>query len=275
MIKCYISKKDGFYKNYEEWEKAYLPWLRNMVSQYGPYNDPDIDGTEYYIALTIFLNNWEVKFFKEEQQLVYSPCSNPFGICAKGKYDKSVRFYLKSDQLGFSAPQRNGNHPYDWFLKNYNGKDDKEKLVCKWVYYTRTIGGGFLWPLEGNENDGWNTNPYINISRGILKRQQDRVDLTLNLIKQFYLNGIDAKYFSKDRNLYKWLSRFGKKEEGWKRYVDYFKFNAFFINDDLNSSSLKLSKLKKNVFLSDEPWKTETYLDDLCDKIQERSRRMD
>ena len=169
---------------------------------YDLYEDPDTTHdkpkSDFYKNLADFLNNRESEFvideiFKEEDRWKYefsSDCPGSIKVL-KGK---DLVMHLRSDQFGFSAPRRVSN--YSNTLKNkypywrYITQDDavppmnkriETVLNCVWI--TRGIGGSFLWPIV---KKGGNFKSLYNIYRGIRSYIQDRVDLTLLEIKEFY-----------------------------------------------------------------------------------------
>jgi hypothetical protein len=192
--------------------KKYLEWLAAKPDN--PYRDPDSVTTkvkEYYEELAEFLNKQEGKVLNKQEdkdkeshkkwnyKFIYEDKNNEdyknvYGIAVfeKEANDETLLFFLKSDQLGFSAPD--GNHIYDVYLENMatQGCTDKatNEIIC-WILSTRTLGGGFLWPMEKKGDGTWNTNPDINSKRGgsKLRREsyiEDRVDLTLWEIKHYF-----------------------------------------------------------------------------------------
>ena len=140
-------------------------------------------------------------------------------------------FYLKSDQLGFSAPTNEKVYPYDLFLIKSRDIDKALKQVANWIVFSRTIGGSFLWPEQFYKK--------YNLSRGgkiDSKNQyyiQDRVDLTLWEIFYWYENNDSSnKKVTKMTSvndekatdaLEKWLSHF----KTFETYIEFFCFQDF------------------------------------------------
>lgn len=164
-------------------------------------------------------------------------------------------FQLKSDQFGFSyldkqdKPKNHPYHPYNVYLYGINEDDLNKALdnVEDWKTKTRIVGGSFLWPIEENDKT---YNPIYNVRRGgncNYKKSfsfkgnhyiQDRVDLTLFEIKEFYAQykinkkvdnkNILIKCLKKNNSkLYEFLSLFGIGEEGFKSYIKFFAFDDF------------------------------------------------
>jgi hypothetical protein len=173
----------------------------------------------------------------------------PPAIRVKDKLKKQVVMYLRSDQFGFSAPQPAGAwDPHKYPYARYLYLKGDEKVVSECIWQTRTIGGVFLWPIVKRGNK-WASQ--YNISRGVRSYIEDRVDLTLNEIKQFYevwnenkelpeegkikkvKEGLDDRGILLLRNeaeyetMCKWLSHF----HSFEKYVDFFVLNSFVIEE--------------------------------------------
>ena len=151
----------------------------------------------------------------------------------KIKKNKDI-FYLKSDQLGFSAPINEKVYPYDLFLIKSRDIDKALEQVANWIISSRTIGSSFLWPEQFYKK--------YNLSRGgkIDSKNkyyiQDRVDLTLWEIFYWYENNINndssnnkvTKMTSVNDeeatdDLEKWLSHF----KTFETYIEFFSFQDF------------------------------------------------
>ena len=254
------TEKDEFVKRYAEW----------MGKPQGvcPYKDPDeVSGLnyEFYGEITEFLQN-------QKQQKKYSNCFDAGWkfekpepepkkkypedrtiALKKSEDDDEAYLYLTSDQFGFSAITKEDRtwspikYPYAKYL--YNGGNKVQVALTVWN--TRTIGGSFLWP-KVEDNRGYWVSTY-NTERGVGKNPvhvdddfyiEDRVDLTLYEIKEFYEAYIESKDYdsvkknmSKDslilrycdsKEIFIWLSLFGTFEN----YVNFFCFNDFVNNID-------------------------------------------
>ncbi len=273
--KSYLVRSDyTLYEKYDDWKEDYTEFLelfsdgnktytlnhegwvvekrnkRNVVT--GPYRDPDGNCFEFYKDLATFLNEREVEHIKQEQYH-YEAWGKPFGIKVINNKGE-LQFYLKSDQFGFSRPSTEHKHPYDVYLylnDEDSLKKDKVEQVCEWIYYSRTIGGSFLWPtnmMKGSYYANYNTarggsNPFEDgkYKGGKYKNYpiEDRVDLTLLDIFLYYNNKdysdkwnktILYKWFENEKNegankkiANQWLGHFGSFE----KYVDFFCFNDF------------------------------------------------
>ena len=146
-----------------KWKKEYIARFRtsyisplkktNLVNAL--YCDPDTTykkslDNHFFERLVTFLNEQE-DHFSEEKDFDKKPR-------LEGKYEyefemnKGIKvtsdnekdgFYLKSDQLGFSAPTNEKVYPYDLFLIKSRDIDKALKQVANWIVSSRTIGGFF------------------------------------------------------------------------------------------------------------------------------------
>lgn len=237
-----------------KWKKEYIARFRtsyisplkktNLVNAL--YCDPDTTykkslDNHFFERLVTFLNEQE-DHFSEERDFDEKPR-------LEGKYEykfevnKGIKvtsdneedsFYLKSDQLGFSAPTNEKVYPYDLFLIKSRDIDKALKQVANWIVSSRTIGGSFLWPEQFYKK--------YNLSRGgkIDSKNkyyiQDRVDLTLWEIFYWYENNKNNDSSNKkvikmtsvnDEKatdaLKKWLSHF----KDFETYIEFFCFEDF------------------------------------------------
>lgn len=275
-------KDEKYYNSIEEWKEVYKPFLRQLYNndkiagQYkDPYRDPDsyyTNAKKFYRDMATFLNKSEVKLKdKLNGEFVYSYDEDEKFI--KVVEGEETLFYLKTDQLGFSAPSEKRSHPYDTYIKiiKQSNDENKEKAienaiedVAKWVYESRTIGGAFLWALEDNYS-GSSDKPkpqhdfqYNRIRGGSEKGGsyiEDRVDLTLLEIKtvlETENNCLLANQYKYKKNMQRWLNHF--KKEGYsafETYVEFFCFDAFvyeksniinILSLDLKESEISSSK---------------------------------
>ena len=237
-----------------KWKKEYIARFRtsyisplkktNLVNAL--YCDPDTTykkslDNHFFEKLVTFLNEQE-DHLSEERDFDEKPR-------LEGKYEykfevnKGIKvtsdneedsFYLKSDQLGFSAPTNEKVYPYDLFLIKSRDIDKALKQVANWIVSSRTIGGSFLWPEQFYKK--------YNLSRGgkIDSKNkyyiQDRVDLTLWEIFYWYENNKNNDSSNKkvikmtsvnDEKatdaLKKWLSHF----KDFETYIEFFCFEDF------------------------------------------------
>ncbi len=238
-------------------------WISEYISgksiNYDKYKDPDVESSKnypFYEDLTVFLNAREEKVGGLNGRYVYHfNRTDPYGIEVRemktsGDVTGPV-FYLKSDQLGFSAPCEERKYPYDRYIRLAEGEEDALKKVAEWIYRTRGIGGSFLWPMEPDVRGGWKENPAINSNRGgsdpfdekgVYKGGgydkywiEDRADLTLFEIKRVldYISGHGADGILwncclPESNLMKWLKHFGSFE----KYTEFFCFGPFLCDGD-------------------------------------------
>ena len=252
---CWDNKGKEETEKYE-FVKRYAEWM-GKPQGVCPYKDPDeVSGLnyEFYGEITKFLKkqqerysicfDYEWKFEEPESEKKY-PEDRTIAL-KKSEDDDEAYLYLTSDQFGFSANENiydNKNdrlkkqYPFVKYVENYGGSDS---LVGETIWYTRTIGGSFLWPKV--DQNGWRS--LYNENRGVGSYIEDRADLTLYEIKEFYdeyaykkddsdfnrvinkgsilLNDDDAKY------IYDWLSIF----KNFKTYVDFFCFDDFVNKED-------------------------------------------
>ncbi len=273
----YLIKNDYTLYDRASWEKDYIEWLNHKYllkeKCVNPYNDPDTSSYQYYKDLSIYLNKKE-----KDEKYTYEPWGMPLGI--RVKKDGTTLFFLYSDQLGFSEHKKNNDSPYEMYLRNRMDKGFKR--VANWIYNTRTLGGGFLWPYEVN-SQGHIGRKMFNTSRG--SHQDDRVDLTINLIKNFYnISEDDCKgHFSRDKNLFKWLRRFGNGPEGFKNWMDFMALDVF-CDDKMNvkniiskeeNSVLGREQITGNGFEINATQEIGFMLDKVCTLITNRTRKME
>ena len=269
---CWDNKGKEETEKYE-FVKKYAEWIENPRQGECPYSDPDevnnninyVKNSEFYKALTYFLCSKEkiqescdfVLEFKEPTDLEDKSRKKPGDRTITVQKDENDYLYLTSDQFGFSANKKgiydeknhklNEKYPFVKYVKNGGVKS----LVGDTIWNTRTIGGSFLWP-KVEDNRGYWVSTY-NTERGVGKNPvhvdddfyiEDRVDLTLYEIKEFYEAYIESKDYdsvkknmSKDslilrycdsKEIFIWLSLFGTFEN----YVNFFCFNDFVNNID-------------------------------------------
>ena len=274
-MKSYCWGKEGKEETEKyEFVKKYAEWIENPRQGKCPYSDPDevnndinyVKNPEFYIALTDFLKCSKEKIqescgfvleFKEPTNLEDESRKMPGDRTITVQKDENDYLYLTSDQFGFSANKKgiydeknhklNEKYPFVKYVKNGGVKS----LVGDTIWNTRTIGGSFLWP-KVEDNRGYWVSTY-NTERGVGKNPvhvdddfyiEDRVDLTLYEIKEFYEAYIESKDYdsvkknmSKDslilrycdsKEIFIWLSLFGTFEN----YVNFFCFNDFVNNID-------------------------------------------
>ncbi len=232
--------------DFNKWKKRYMGDF--LVSYIGIENKP-LDVRNNYFDPDGAYNNGKnhlffehlVKFLRKSEDCFSDELEGCFKyelevgkgikVSGKDKYGDAIQeFYLRSDQLGFSAPSNDKSHPYDFFIAK---SEDKEKAiiqVCDWVSKTRTIGGSFLWPMQFYKK--YNLNRGGKITSNKKYYIQDRVDLTLQEIQNWYLRvrnpdigNHDILYNDNtaDSNLDIWLQHF----KDFDTYVDFFCFDEF------------------------------------------------
>lgn len=235
-------------------KNEYIKYLQGEIEwDSSLYTDPDQTHykgkeSEFYCWLVAYLNAMEAKYCKNQwnYEVVEASEGNktPSGINVTIKDDKvtKVVMNLRSDQFGFTAPQGerggkywNNKYPYAKYL---NEKEDYE-FVADVIWNTRSNGGSFIWPITNTKTDGiprWAS--VYNVRRGVNSYIEDRVDLTLCEIKEFYkcyaeaLNKEELIDKMKSNILLKsadsndiinWLSHF----ETFENYVNFFSFESF------------------------------------------------
>ncbi|MBP9001231.1 MAG: hypothetical protein KBG05_04160 [Lachnospiraceae bacterium] len=254
-MKSYCWGKEGKEETEKyEFVKKYAEWM-GKPQGVCPYKDPDeVSGLnyEFYGEITKFLKkqqerysicfDYEWKFEEPESEKKY-PEDRTIAL-KKSEDDDEAYLYLTSDQFGFSAITKEDRtwsplkYPYAIYERCYKG--DKS-LIGDTIWYTRTIGGSFLWPKVKCRRN-WQSS--YNLNRGVSSYIEDRVDLTLYEIKEFYDEYVYKKEASdlKDKlknkgsillrdsdaeAIYNWLSIF----KDFKTYVDFFCFNDF-VNEE-------------------------------------------
>lgn len=248
---CWDNKGKEETEKYE-FVKKYAEWIEEPQGTC-PYKDPDEVGNnpQFYSDITKFLTKQKGNYFDKEWEFEEpkpkrkSPEDRTITLkLKKNEDDKEAYLYLTSDQFGFSAITKEDRtwsplkYPYAIYERCYKG--DKS-LIGDTIWYTRTIGGSFLWPKVKCDSN-WKSS--YNLYRGVNSYIEDRVDLTLYEIKEFYeayikLEDCDSvkKNMSKDslilrysdsKEIFIWLSLFGTFEN----YVDFLCFDDFVNKED-------------------------------------------
>lgn len=116
-------------------------------------------------------------------------------------------FYLSSDRAVATFTK--------WKkLKHITTQIPQDRL-SQFIETTETIGGIIIWP--STQVDG---QPTINASRGFNSKISDRLDLTLECIRRYYLD-LDSPLFETFKRYDSFFQLFGD----FKGYVDFFLFN--------------------------------------------------
>lgn len=190
-----------------------------------PYTDPDTSHNNehslFYINLERYLNKKFYKMFCE-----FHSNNNPTGLSIINS-----NIVLRSDQFGFSAPHNSyawnkNKYPYAKYLN----KTNDSKKIADIIWKTRTLGGSFLWPIVYCKSDGKYCSVY-NKTRGICSYIEDRVDLTLLEIKDFYeifLNKYDYPRIKEKMNengyiILKSQNNHGTEDDDSKKVYDWLK----------------------------------------------------
>ena len=254
-------------------KREYTRYLGKEEPWHGQYIDPDTTyrniESPFYRKLTDFLmtrkndDNWTYRFCSN-----YSKNNeNPAGIWVNDSSSLNPILYLRSDQFGFSAPQKenrawNRKYPYASYL-NLGGE---KEFVTECIWDMRTLGGCFLWPIIHIGNQ-WKS--VYNIHRGVSSYIEDRVDLSLYEIKIFY--DLIEKYADESNQMISKrltdegyiLLKYSDKEEicnwlrhfkSFKGYVEFFCFRPFVDEQyqiiDITKSKLKYDEAGKDGFTS-------------------------
>ena len=222
-----------------EWKKAYVKsFTTSYVSELQKpnsvralYCDPDTTykkgfNHHFFEQLVKFLNKRECRLKdKVEGEYEYT-FEEDKGIKVEAKKNNDI-FYLKSDQLGFSAPINEKVYPYDLYLMKSEATKVEREQVADWIIASRTIGGSFLWPEEFYKKYNLSRGGKINSKNRFYI--QDRVDLTLWEIFYWYNKNKKSTIMTRVRDeqakedLKKWLSHF----KDFETYIEFFCFETF------------------------------------------------
>ncbi len=242
-----IEKEDGKNmvsllesKELQEWKTEYKKDIvENAQDIKRLYCDPDtsyIEGKnhQFFHQLVLFLEKMEKEMSNELQGTFHYEFVENEGIKVWGT-DKDgneiSEFYLRSDQLGFSAPSNMKSHPYDLYIMKSDDKNNAIDKVTEWITTSRTIGGSFLWPTPFYFD--YNPARGGKITSDRSHYIQDRVDLTLWELKYWYektdkntiINVVNKDHNS---NLDIWLEHF----TNFKTYIRFFHFEEFVMKQD-------------------------------------------
>lgn len=221
-MKSYIVRLDSAYENCDAWYKVFVS--NDKTNDY-LYMDPDNSSVLLYRDLTCFLNKREEQVEGLRGKFLYELSFDPFGIKVTANNTKDI-WYLKSDQLGFSAI----GGIYHAYIEKAPDREDALHKVSQWIFESRSLGGTFLWPMDKKEDGGWISNPQYNKTRG-RKPIQDRVDMTLLDIRNCFFKTKGSwllQQYNNDRKyMKKWMDHFGEGESGFEKYIEYFCFDSF------------------------------------------------
>lgn len=225
----------------EDFFESYIDEKNKSLDVRQNYFDPDgafykSNNHRFYDDLIKFLKKSEDKLSDElEGKFDYDlEVNKGIRVTKKDKNGTAIQeFYLRSDQLGFSAPTNDKSHPYDLFIAKSQDKQKAVSQVCDWISRTRTIGGSFLWPMPFHVNYNPKRGGTVNSNKKYENYYiQDRVDLTLQEIQNWYLQDgefdILNKWNTKDSNLDIWLQHF----KNFDTYVKFFCFDGFLKNTE-------------------------------------------
>lgn len=219
-------------------------WCSDFIKTQN-YKDPDSltdENSRFYRKYVEVLNN-RTHFISSENEK-FSVRFDETGIEPGVIFEKIrgtkviSKYYLKSDQFGFSRPDGDMKYPYEIYLQKISEEGSEKKIeeakqaVINWINETRIVGGSFFWPMNCKKDGKINKNPYYNLSRGISSYIQDRVDLTLFEIYEYYESkneDIDTKgnllisNTNSNPTMKSWLDEF----KSFKEYVKFFGLNPF------------------------------------------------
>lgn len=227
-MKNYIVRLDSAYENSDAWYKAFVS--NNKTNDY-LYMDPDNSSVLLYRDLACFLNKREKQVERLNGKFSYELSFDPFGI--KVTDDTKDVWYLKSDQLGFSAI----GGIYQTYIEKAPDREEALRQVSQCIFVSRSLGGSFLWPMDKKEDGGWISNPQYNKTRG-RKPIQDRVDMTLLDIRNCFFETKGSwllKQYNNRQYMKKWMDHFidpegepsRRPESGFEKYIEYFCFDSF------------------------------------------------
>lgn len=233
-------------KNINAWKTNYISGfnegyttsLDKPVNVQKVYCDPDKTYKnkkgykhQFFEQLELFLKNREKDLEKELNGAYDYKFVEGKGIEVSGSDKNGVEiesFYLRSDQLGFSAPSNEKAYPYDLYIIKNKYSDEAVKQVADWIIASRTIGGSFLWPIPFY--DQYNRQRGGKITSNRQYYIQDRVDLTLREIYFWYKDEnkstIMTRCDKENSNLRIWLTHF----KDFQTYIKFFCFEDF-VND--------------------------------------------
>ena len=240
-------------------KEEYIKYLRgDRIWENGLYIDPDTTHqlgreSKFYQWVEEYLNTMEENCFnKKWKYTLIGPSKGnnvPSGIMVKE--DEKTVMYLRSDQLGFSAPQGlNKDRAWDkkyTYGKYINSTNDFDR-AANIIWDSRSQGGFFIWPIIKFESDKriiWKSQ--YNTLRGVGSYIEDRADITLWEIKMFYVflerlnksgdGNVNVKTIINQMNkagfvlfsgsdkylIFEWLIHF----KSFSKYVCFFSFESF------------------------------------------------
>ncbi len=195
------------------------------------------------------LGHFEPELFRNPTEKNSKDYRDPDSYCEE-LYDDLMKIYeSKFKSLGFTISKNKGEYTL-WMDKNnlsYTMSSDyigpsrafakevgiADSEVGDYLRKTRVIGGHTLWPVQYRE-DNRNTivitgrGGTINTQKGGNKGFCDRIDCTLQDLKNFYDSKSNDEYKLKAFEKYKnWLSLFGN----FNTFIDFFYLNDFCDSD--------------------------------------------
>ena len=282
-MKSYIVRLDSAYESSDAWYKVFVS--NNKTNDY-LYMDPDNSSVLLYRDLACFLNKREKQVERLNGKFSYELSFDPFGI--KVTDDTKDVWYLKSDQLGFSAI----GGIYQTYIEKAPDREKALRQVSQWIFASRSLGGSFLWPMDEKKDGSWISNPQYNKTRG-RKPIQDRVDMTLLDIRNCFLKTEGSwllRQYNNRKYMKKWMDHFrdpegepSREPESWfEKYVEYFCFDSFVSNrypKDLLEKEGRIENFgdpQHKISLCDYDYKKiETILSNLNLWIKDRSAKME
>lgn len=165
-------------------------------------------------------------------------------------------FYLSSDWGAITLSGRQQ-------VKKYIHEVDQE-VIQKSQRLVITIGARIIWPA--NRIAGAST---INGAKGMNYFIADRLDLTIECIRRYYLKQESPLYVTLQK-----YDNFFQLFDGFKGYIDFFLLQDY-VTDDYQS--VKIAPPHNNFSASPIPTSSKEYLlylDFTCNKIQQRNKRI-
>lgn len=170
----------------------------------------------------------------------------------------------KSGDMTFSSDRAVADFSY-WKKLQHIITQLPTEQINDFVGFTNTIGGIVIWP--SNKIDGLQT---INGARGFNSKITDRLDLTIECIRRYYL-GESSPLFE----TFKRYDNFFKLFVDFKGYVDFFLYQDY-VTDDYQS--VKIAPPYDNFKSAPVPKSVEEYseyMNMMIELIKARSKRME
>ena len=231
---CFVDNGEKFCEKF--WKKFGKKFSTSEQEQsfYTSDIDPDQKSKKLYEAHKKFWN-------KQSSSLATIDSNNACELKITVK-DKEIR--LGSDSIMSIYWHWTGNnYPYKQMhelIKNImekdysNNNENFKEFIRTYLQEANKIGGFVVFPRHPNSMNG---------RRGISAKIRDRFDLTLECIRRGYEirfkdndpNNPLADVLKEDEDFF---GMFGEKEEGFKKYIDFFCLNSW-VNDNYDNYEVK------------------------------------